>query len=63
MRASYTNAIRWLALNDDCGWLYGDDEYLSVAAALVGDIFGKTPAKVASDLHAFRDKEGLGDAR
>lgn len=59
MRASYPRAIAWLALNDDCSWLDDADGFLSVSAAMVEDLFGKTSAKVAADLRAYRKREGL----
>lgn len=46
----YKAAVQWLIYNDDCHWL--DDEYgsISVCAAMVCDVYGKTEEKVTSDL-------------
>lgn len=49
--ARYKDAIRWIALNDDCEWLEGKDgSSISVTAALVADLFRKTDYEVAADL-------------
>lgn len=52
--ASYKQAIKWLALNDDCEWLkdYGKDDCvsISVSAALVADLFNKSDEQVEKDL-------------
>lgn len=62
MRASYAAAIRWLAYNDDCRWIYAADPIATNAAWLVADVFGKTVAKVLRDVFRRRDAEGLGHA-
>jgi len=53
-RASYREAIEWLALNDDNEWLntpLGDGEILaSVTAHCIADIFGKTIDVLCIDL-------------
>lgn len=50
MRASYTRAIEWMALNDDTDWLEDDEPIPSVTASLIADLFGKTDADVVADL-------------
>ena len=52
MAASYRSAIEWMALNDDTEWVKDGepDCGLSVTAALVADLFGKTDEKVKRDL-------------
>jgi hypothetical protein len=48
--ARYTEAIRWIAENDDTEWLDDEPCVESVTAAMVADIFGKTVAQVTADL-------------
>lgn len=57
-RASYNDAIEWIAYNDDTEWL--DCEYgsPSVTLCLVADIFGRTVEEATQDLRkALRRKE------
>lgn len=49
-RASYRDAIDWLANNDDCGWIEEPQFGLSVAASAVRDVFGVDDAKVLADV-------------
>ena len=50
-RASYRDAIFWIAANDDTEWLEkGPDEPPCVAAALVADLFKVSSEKVRADL-------------
>jgi len=51
-RASYREAIRWIADYDDTEWLKEEDPLLctSVTADLITDIFGVTKEKVVEDL-------------
>jgi hypothetical protein len=49
-RASYKEAITWLAVNDDTFWLIEDNSCLSVTAALVSDLFGVSEEKMTKDL-------------
>ena len=50
-RASYREAIEWLALNDDNHYLEEEaDVGLSVSASLVSDLFDVGDAKVLVDL-------------
>jgi hypothetical protein len=48
MRASYRDAIRWIAENDEGGET--DPEVIAdmITALLVADLFGKEPAAVAA---------------
>lgn len=59
-RASYREAIHWLAANDDCHWLSDPEGCFSVATALVADMFDVHTDRVTKDLrrvHArMRDK-------
>ncbi len=62
-RPSYRAAIQWLADNDDCDWLESPEPTerevsVSVSAALVADMFGKTDAEITADLRRViaRDK-------
>ncbi len=53
-RASYRDAINWIAYNDDTTWLddvLGDGKICpSVTASLVADLFDVTPEKLIKDL-------------
>lgn len=46
----YASAIQWIADNDDTEWLWDGKDYLSVSAALVCDLYGKTEQEVARDI-------------
>ena len=58
-RASYKEAVAWIAFNDDAG---GDEaleiDYVKnyVSTCLVADIFGVTTDKVGEDIIRFRKK-------
>lgn len=47
-RASYRDAIQWLAGNDDTSWL-DEADGLSIAAGLVADLFGVDAERVRRD--------------
>ena len=49
-RPGYREAIKWLALNDDCNWVIDAEPRVSVAAALVRDLFDVTDARLYADL-------------
>lgn len=54
----YRFAVTWLALNDDCEWLKdGEEAPLSVAAALVVDLFGKPEHAFRKDLARAYERE------
>lgn len=57
-RASYRDAIHWLAHNDDNEWI--DDEYgsPSVTATLIADLFDVTVEKVTADIKRQLKKLG-----
>lgn len=59
-RPGYREAIAWIALNDDCEWLYADGTdtayTASVTACLVADLFGVDTERVANDLRRIRAK-------
>lgn len=46
----YLGAIEWLAINEDLTWLDDEIGTISVTAALVADIYGRTEEEVESDL-------------
>lgn len=54
--ARYSDAIYWITINDDTQWLDDMNEdrsgaSMSVTAALVQDLFGKTEEQVIQDLN------------
>lgn len=53
-RPGYREAVEWLVCNDDCYWLSfaetQDNPIISVAAALVRDLFGVDDEKLFSDM-------------
>lgn len=49
-RPGYREAIDWLARNDDCYWLGDDEPMISVAAALVQDLFDVDKERLMRDL-------------
>lgn len=50
-RASYRDALDWIAANDDTEFMQGeDDEPLSVTASLVADLWGKSDEEIRRDL-------------
>lgn len=56
-RASYREAVFWLAHNDDCEWIKNGEDTFSVATALVADIFGVHTDRVTKDLKRELAKE------
>jgi len=71
-RASYREALEWIALNDDCEWLFPGRDYdgppaISVSAALVADLFAVGTERVIRDLTRtytkLRDRENGGRRR
>jgi hypothetical protein len=52
--ASYSNAIFWMAANDDTEWVNEDPATAlgspSVTASLTADLFGRTEEEVRADL-------------
>ena len=53
-RASYREAINWLASYDDNEWLKDTSPIMSVSAALVSDIFGVDEARVMADIRRMK---------
>jgi hypothetical protein len=50
-RPGYREAVEWLAGNDDCNWLIpGEPGGISVAAALVRDLFDMPDEKLKTDI-------------
>lgn len=49
-RASYRDAIRWMACNDDCEWVANHPDKASVTACLVADLFDLDMGRVIADL-------------
>jgi hypothetical protein len=49
-RASYRNAIMWIAHNDDNEWIDDEHGHPSVTACLVADLFGIDTDRVTTDL-------------
>lgn len=49
-RPGYREAIRWIALNDDCYWLEDDEPIISVTAVMVSHLFDVDADRVISDL-------------
>jgi hypothetical protein len=61
-RASYREAVAWIAINDDAGATYAlDAEHLRIVVTviLIADIFGKDPVEVATDVVKFRAAEAV----
>lgn len=57
----YRDAIGWIAYNDDNEWL--DSGRISVAAAMVADLFNKTDEQVTADLRrALKRRSPMPDA-
>lgn len=50
----YRQALVWLVLNDDTEWLEDENGSLSVTAALVADIYGKSDSQVTDDLRKLK---------
>lgn len=59
MRASFPAAIAWLALNDDCSWVYESDWTPPVSALLVADLFGKSIEHVRAQIERYCAKERI----
>lgn len=58
-RASYRQAVEWIALNDNTGGGERADEIASyVSTLLVADLFGVEPEKVGKDIERARVREG-----
>jgi hypothetical protein len=49
-RATYKRAVAWLAANDDNEWLRAPCPMVSVSAALVMDLWGKSERELLVDL-------------
>lgn len=49
-RASYREAVDWIAGNDDTEWMTDENGSLSVTASLVADLWAKTPEEIRHDL-------------
>lgn len=49
-RASYREAISWIALNDDTEWTAEDEKIPSVSAVLVADLFDVEVDRVTRDI-------------
>jgi hypothetical protein len=61
-RASYREAVRWIAYNDDPGANDAQDPEVVVhyvSTLLVADLFGKEPEAVAADIVRLRQKESV----
>lgn len=56
-RASYRDAIRWIAANDDTEWLTDAMSVPSVTASLVADLFEVDTDRVTKDLR--RELKGI----
>ena len=57
-RASYREAVQWIAFNDNAG--NGDTQEevaMYITVLLIADIFDVEPDKVASDVCKVREKE------
>lgn len=53
----YAEAVRWMVLNDDTFWADDEDGSLSVTAALVADLYGRSDEEVTADLIKARNRE------
>lgn len=63
-RASYKDAIAWIAENDSAGdidALTPDTVHMLVSAVLVADIFGVDPDKIGKDVVRYRIKNNIGN--
>lgn len=47
---SYSEALEWIALNDDTEWLEGENGHPSVSLCLVADVFGREREEAVRDL-------------
>jgi hypothetical protein len=61
-RASYREAVAWIALNDESGSDDGPEQIIGYASTvMIADLFDVESAKVAQDIHRKREqyrKEG-----
>lgn len=58
-KPSYRDAIYWLARNDENGWLVpGKPGRITVAAAMVRDLWGVSGEKLESDIRCMLRKQG-----
>lgn len=57
MRASYRQAVLWIAMNDEPGELDPYNVESGITTLLVADIFGKEPEDVAKAIIACRKKD------
>jgi hypothetical protein len=55
-RASYREAVEWIAGNDEPS---NPDVEELLSVALIADIFGTTPERVARDVLRFRAKHNI----
>lgn len=58
-RASYREAVRWIAANDDTAWItepIGGDIIPSVSACLVADLFGVSEVRLIADVTRALEK-------
>jgi hypothetical protein len=61
-RASYREAVAWIALNDDAGAAYAmvmSEVAGMISVVLVADLFGKEPHHVATDVIKYRAAEAV----
>lgn len=54
MRASYRYGVEWLALNDETAERDAETIAGFVTTALLADLFGKDPLRVAGDVLRYR---------
>lgn len=54
--APYAEAIRWMAVNDDNGWLDDAEPVPSVTASLVADLYRRTTDEVIVDLRKVLER-------
>lgn len=58
-RASYRFGVEWIALNDEAGSNEPDQIIGYLSVALLADLFGIHPDKVAKDVLKYREKSLL----
>lgn len=60
---SYTAAVRWIAVEDEPGYLEPEDIQVEsgVAVSLVADVYGRVPEQVAEDVARVR-RQAIYDA-
>jgi hypothetical protein len=61
-RASYREAVEWIALNDEPTGGVLEDVAGYISTLLIADLFGKDPQDVAAAIIRVRVKEGLCNA-